>query len=69
MTNPMQLIQMATQLRNNPMQMLMNSGLNIPKECMNSPEAMVKHLVSSGQVNQSVLDNAMNTVNSLGFKL
>lgn len=35
----------------NPMQMMF--GMNIPKNIMNNPNEMIRHLMNSGQMNQS----------------
>lgn len=37
----------------NPMQMLMQNKLNIPQNMSNNPNAIIQHLMSSGQMNQS----------------
>lgn len=50
---------MLQQIMNNPMAFLLQRGLNIPQG-MNNPEAIVKHLVDSGQISQEQLQNAMN---------
>lgn len=36
----------------NPMQMLMQNRLNIPKNMANNPNAIIQHLMNSGQMNQ-----------------
>lgn len=48
MNNPLQMIQM---LRSNPMQMLRQAGYNIPDN-INDPNAIIQHLMNSGQVSQ-----------------
>jgi len=37
----------------NPMQMLMQNKLNIPQNITNDPNAIIQHLMNSGQMNQS----------------
>ena len=37
----------------NPMQMLMQNKLNIPQNMANDPNAIIQHLMNSGQMNQS----------------
>ena len=44
------LFQAFQQFRQNPGQYLSNAGLNIPQEMMNNPNAILNHLLSSGQV-------------------
>ena len=52
--NPIQMLQ---QLRQNPMQFLRNAGLNIPGN-MSDPNAIIQHLMNSGQVNQQQFERA-----------
>ena len=54
MNNPMQMLQM---LQQNPAQMLRQAGLNIPAG-MNDPNAIIQHLMNSGQVSQERYDQA-----------
>lgn len=37
----------------NPMQMLMQNKINIPQNMANDPNAIIQHLMNSGQMNQS----------------
>ena len=66
--NPLQLMQMLTSLQSNPIQFLTGRGFNIPQG-LTSPEAMVNHLVKSGQVNQNTINMAMETARQMGVKL
>lgn len=52
--NPMQMLQ---QLRQNPAQMLRQAGLNVPAN-LNSPNDIIQHLMSSGQVSQAQYNKA-----------
>lgn len=56
MNNPMQILQMAQQLKSNPMQML-SRRFNVPQN-LQDPQAIIQHLVSSGQVSQQQINNA-----------
>lgn len=56
--NPMQIIQ---QIKANPMQFLRRGGFNIPQN-MNDPNAIIQHLMNSGQITQQQYDNARNMV-------
>lgn len=38
------------QLQANPIGMLKNAGYNVPDEMMGNPQAMVQHLLQSGQI-------------------
>ena len=63
MNNPMMgmgnIIGMLQQLKANPMQMLMQRRMNIPQGVpMNDPQAILNHLVSTGQVSQQQINNA-----------
>jgi hypothetical protein len=49
------------QMKNNPVQFLMNRGLNIPQG-MNNPQEMVQHLLNTGQVSQQQYENALSKV-------
>lgn len=56
--NPMQMIQ---QLKANPMQFLAQSKFNLPQNInANDPQAIINHLVSSGQINQEAYNRAYN---------
>lgn len=46
-------------LKQNPMQFLMQNKFNIPQNIANDPNAIIQHLMNSGQVTQSQYDRAM----------
>lgn len=54
MMNMMNMVQKFQQFRTNPVQALlsMNPGLNIPQSIANNPQAVVQHLIDSGQMTQ-----------------
>ena len=52
--NPMQML---NQLRQNPVQVLRQAGLNIPAN-LNDPNAIIQHLMNSGQVTQQRYEQA-----------
>ena len=52
---------MMEQMKNNPVQFLMNRGLNIPQG-MNNPQEIVQHLLNTGQVSQQQYENALSKV-------
>lgn len=60
MFNP-QLLTMLQQFKSNPLQML-TQKYNIPQG-MNDPDAILKHLLSSGQVTQQQVDAVQNMKN------
>lgn len=52
--NPMQMLQ---QLQQNPIQMLRQAGFNLP-ENLSDPNAIIQHLMNSGQVSQQRYEQA-----------
>ena len=54
MNNPMMMLQ---QLKSNPMQFLMQRRFNLPQG-INDPQAILNHLVQSGQVSQEQVNRA-----------
>ena len=54
MNNPMQMLQ---QLKANPIQFLQSRGYNIPTN-LNDPNAIIQHLMNSGQVTQERYEQA-----------
>lgn len=56
MNNFMQVLQ---QFKANPMQMLIQRRMNLPQGIpMNDPNAILNHLVQSGQINQQQINQA-----------
>lgn len=56
MNNFMQMLQ---QFKANPMQMLIQRRMNLPQGIpMNDPNAILNHLVQSGQINQQQINQA-----------
>lgn len=53
--NPMAMLQ---QLKANPMQFLLQRRLNIPSNIGTDPNAILNHLVQSGQVSQQQINSA-----------
>lgn len=43
----------------NPIQALLSANLNIPQNILNNPQAIVQYLLSSGQVSQNQVNQAM----------
>lgn len=67
--NPQMLMQMLPILQGNPMGMLMNKGFNVPNGNMNNPQAIVEHLMNSGQIDQNTYNNAIKTAQSMGYNI
>lgn len=58
--NPQQLMSMYQQMRSNPMQVL-SQRFNIPQDVnVKDPNAILQHLLNSGQVSQAQVNNVMN---------
>lgn len=56
MNNPMAMLQ---QFKANPLQFLMQRKMNLPQNIpMNDPQAILNHLVGSGQISQQQINNA-----------
>ena len=51
------LINAARQLKANPMQYILQRKLNVPMELINDPNAILNHLVHTGQVSQDFVDS------------
>ena len=62
------MMQMLNQLKANPMQFLAKSKFNIPQNMINDPNAIINHLVSSGQVSQEAYNRAYNMARQFGGK-
>ena len=58
MNNPMQLLQNLQQFKANPMQMLMQRRFNVPPNMANDPQAILNHLMQTGQVSQEAVNRA-----------
>lgn len=66
MNNPIQLLQMVSQLKSNPMSFLTNMG--VPNEMTNNPQKIIQNLLNNGKVTQEQYDNAVKRAQSMGFK-
>ena len=53
-----QMLQMLQQLKQNPMQFILQRRLNIPQDIANDPNAILQHLLQTGQVDQSRVNQA-----------
>ena len=56
--NPMAIMQSLAQFKANPLEML-SRRFNIPKEIGNNPNDILQHLINSGQVSQTQVDQVM----------
>lgn len=64
MNNLMQMIQM---FQSNPMQIL-SQRFNIPMGISNNPQQIIQHLLNTGQISQSQVDDAMRMRNNPMFR-
>ena len=71
MSNPMlggapqpNLMQMIQQIRSNPMQFIQRAGFRIPQN-MTDPNAIIQHLMQTGQVSQQRYNQAFQTAPQL----
>ena len=46
------------QLKANPVQFLLRNRFNVPQNLVNNPEAIMNHLLSTGQISQQQINNA-----------
>lgn len=56
--NFMNMFSMLQNFRQNPMQMLAQRGMNVPQDVANDPNAILNHLLQTGQVNQQQVQRA-----------
>lgn len=61
------MMQMLSQLKQNPLALLNRAGFNIPAG-LNSPQAIVQHLTQTGQINQNMLNQAQQMAQMFGIK-
>ena len=56
------------QLRNNPQQFVKQAGWDIPQELMGNPQAMVMHLIQTGQVGGPAMQRILPMIRQMGVK-
>ena len=59
---------MMRQIQTNPMGMAQQAGYNIPQNLAGNPQAMVQHLIQSGQVGGQKLQQAMQMMQRMGLR-
>lgn len=64
MGNPMQML---SQLKSNPIGLLRQAGFNVPDNVSN-PQAIIQHLMNSGQISQSQLTQAQQMAQNFNIK-
>ncbi len=66
MNNIGNIVQMLQQFKSNPAQMLLQRRLNVPQGMMNDPNAIINHLLKTGQVTQEQLNSAYQLAQRVG---
>lgn len=66
MNNPLQIMQMYSQFKSNPMGML-SRRFNIPQN-MNNPQNIIQYLLNSGQITQEQVNQAVRMRNDPQFR-
>jgi len=56
------------QIKSDPRGMAQQAGYNIPENLMGNPQAMVQHLINSGQVSNPMLQRIMPMIRQLTGK-
>ena len=60
--------QLLQQLRANPASVLSQCRLNVPANISNDPQAIVRHLLNSGQVSQEQLNAVYQQAERMGLR-
>lgn len=68
MNNNANILGMFSKLTQNPLQTLVEAGLNVPTEMANNPEQIVQHLLNSGQISQNQVNQAVQMKDSPMFR-
>ena len=57
------------QLQSNPREFIEKAGVKIPEEMMGNPQAMVMHLIQTGQVSSPVMQRIAPMIRMMGGKI
>ena len=52
-------------LQSNPKEFMQRAGVNVPDEILNNPQAMVMHLIQTGQVKGPLTQRIMPMINQM----
>ena len=66
--NPQDMSEKLRQLQSNPGDMAQKAGYKIPQELYGNPQAMVQHLIQTGQISSPMLQRIMPMMRMLGAK-
>lgn len=61
------MMQMVSQLRSDPLGFLRRAGFQVPDN-VTDPQAIIQHLMNSGQVNQAQVNQAQQMAQGFGLK-
>lgn len=67
MNNLQGIMQMLPQIKANPMQFLLQRKLNIPQGMTDDPNAILNHLLQTGQISQNQVNGAYQMAQQMGF--
>lgn len=62
------MMQQLQQIKANPIQFLMQRRMNIPANIGSDPNAIMQHLLSSGQISQQQVNQAYQMAQQMGMK-
>ena len=65
--NPMSLMQMLPQIKNNPMSLLGQFG--VPQNLSNNPQAVIQNMMNRGVVSQDQYNQAIQMAKNIGLKI
>lgn len=65
MNSPNSILSAVQSLKQNPMQFIMQRKFNVPQNIMNDPNAIIQHLMNTGQVSQQSYNNAVRKIGQL----
>ena len=57
------------QLQNDPVGMAKQAGYNIPQNLAGNPQAMVQHLIQTGQISNPMMQKIMPIMQKFGLKI
>lgn len=63
----MNILTMLPQLKQNPLGMLRQAGFNVPGN-INNPQAIIQHLMNSGQISQQQMNQAQQLAQQFGLR-
>ena len=68
MMNIQNIMQMLSQFRQNPMQILSQRGINVPQDIANNPQSIVQYMLNQGVITQEQVNQAMQMAKTFPMK-